>query len=174
LKLSKHAALAAVPAAAAVLLTAPAALASSAPVAGLGVSGPYIGDTVTNPQYYGTQADAIPGNTPVAPGTSAGFPVTFTDTGNVTETVVIGQAAESQESWLGGTQVPGSWISSTFPASLSLAPGQSVSGIVTVTVPAGAAFGEYDGLFQGSASAPGAGNVKLVTGAADREYVTVP
>jgi NPCBM-associated, NEW3 domain of alpha-galactosidase len=152
---------------------------ASTPMAGLGVGGTYIGDTVTNPQFQDTQANAIPGNTPVAPGTSASFAEEFANTGNVTEAVTIAQATTAQESWLTGiypkySLVPSSWISSTFPASVSLAPGQSVSGTVKVTVPAGASAGEYDGLFQGIASASGSGNVQVDSGAAQREYITVP
>ena len=148
-----------------------AAFADTTPTVGVGVTGAYIGDTVTNMRYYGTEADAVPGNTPVAPGTSASFNLTFTSAGNVPETVVFGQWNYNDG---GGTQVPASWISSTFPASEVLQPGQVVSGTVTVTVPAGTAAGEYVGLFGGAGSAPGSGNVKLTTGAADREYITVP
>jgi uncharacterized membrane protein len=136
----------------------------------VGVSGAYIGDTVTSLRYYDTEADAVPGNTPVAPGHSASFNVSFTSAGNVQATLTFGQLNYNDG---GGTQVPESWISSTFPASEVLQPGQSVSGSVTVTVPASAKPGEYVGLFGASASVSGPGNVKLVTGAADREYITV-
>jgi hypothetical protein len=165
------------------VMSAPAAaLASTAPtpVVGTGVGGSYIGDTVTNPRYAGTEADAIPGNTPIAPGTSASFALTVASAGNVPETVAIGQDAPNMEAWLvasggkGAQQIPGAWISSTFPATAALAPGQAIAGTVTVTVPAGAHAGEYVGLFGTGASAPGSGNVKLVTGASMREYVTVP
>ena len=125
---------------------------------------------MTSMRYYDTEADAIPGNTPVAPGASASFPVTFDSAGNVPATLTFGQWNYNDG---GGTQVPASWISSTFPASEVLQPGQEVSGEVTVTVPAGTPAGEYVGLFGADASAPGSGNVHLVTGAADREYITV-
>jgi hypothetical protein len=148
-----------------------AAFASTVPTAGVGITGAYIGDTVTNMRYYGTEANAVPGNTPIAPGTSASFNVKFEGTGNVPSTLTFGQWNWSA---VKGTLVPASWVTSTFPASEVLQPGQSVSGVVTVTVPASARPGEYVGLFGASASAPGTGNVKLVTGAADREYITVP
>jgi hypothetical protein len=145
--------------------------ASTVPTAGVGVGGAYIGDTVTNPRYYDTEANAIPGNTPIAPGKSASFKVLFESAGNVPATLKFGQWTWNDG---GGTQVPASWISSTFPASALFQPGQEVSGTVTVKVPSRTKAREYVGLFGATATAPGPGNVKLATGAADREYLTVP
>lgn len=117
--------------------------------------------------YIGTQDDGMLAQ-PFGPDTSRDYSVQFSNTGNVTENISVSQIAGT----FGGTQVPSSWISWSAPAS-SLAPGAAELVSVTVTVPAGTQAGTYTGILNGAASAPGDGNVNLVTGAGVREYVTV-
>jgi NPCBM-associated, NEW3 domain of alpha-galactosidase len=92
--------------------------------------------------------------------------------GHVAENLSVQQTAPA---WLGGTPIPPGWVSFS-PASVrSLAPGAHVDVKVTVSVPARAKAGVYDGVLMGTAvaSSHGSGNLTLATGAGDREYVRV-
>ena len=120
--------------------------------------------------YIGTTDDGLLA-APFTPGSSRSYTVQFSNAGNVTETMTVANVTAGADSY-GDAPVPASWISFTAPTA-SLAPGATESVPVTVTIPAGTRAGLYGGTLMGSASAPGSGNIKLVTGAGIREYLTV-
>jgi len=122
----------------------------------------------------------------IAQGASKTWHVTMTDTGTVAETVTGIASAQLSLASGGPARQPAGllqpWISYSAPAAV-LAPGQSVTVAVTVTVPAAAPLGLVAGVsanpdlavntFWAYASPAGTGQVQLASGAGIRMYITV-
>ncbi len=119
-------------------------------------------------------------------GSSRTWHVKITNAGTTTETVA-GIPSSALTVYSGGpaAQPAGmlqSWITGTWPATV-LAPGQSTTDTVTVTVPASAPLGLVAGNAPGSAALsvntfwgyayPASGQVQLATAAGVRMYITV-
>jgi hypothetical protein len=154
------------------------------PVLGIGLSGQenlFIGDhpgtTGFDPGNITTAPWGEFGNQPIAPGTSAAFPVMWVNVGNVPERVSVLQQPTDGIA-RNYPEVPRQWISYALPVKFSgiLQPGQHISITVTVTVPAKAKVGLYSGQLAAVASSvtpPKSGVNRIDVGAAATEFVRV-
>jgi hypothetical protein len=148
------------------------------PTLGIGVGGSpwygYIGDKQAPWPGDFSASYVTTGNAPLAPGQTGAWYVTYTNQGNVSETIAVAQDASGVYTW-GQTPVPAGWVSFS-PASAShVAPGGQVIVKVKVSIPANAKPGLYGGTLMGTASAvqKGSGNIISNVGAGDREYIRV-
>ena len=167
--------------AAALLGSAAAASAAIAPAEGVGVqlltAGPAGAPDYGRPDVYiGTQDDGLL-PAPLAPGATATYQVTVTNTGTAPESLALRAAPATTSPWLPqntGTSAATAMITTTSAAARTVAPGASYTATITVTIPARAKPGNYDAVLWAAMTQPlGHSQVQILTQAGIRALITV-